>query len=248
MRLACHGLSKSFGGIRALNGVHIEFTSSGLVAIIGPNGAGKTTLLNALTGFVRVDEGQCHIGEHETTYWPAHRIARLGVCRTFQHVRVARRLTVLENALLSRPDQRGERLLPALFRLGVRAEEGRNVDAAMACLELVGVAGLASEMAYSLSYGQQKLLSIACCVATEAKCLFLDEPISGLDPDMRDRICHLLKELGERERMIIFIEHDIAAVASIAERLVLMDNGRVVADGAPAAVLSQAEVLEAYLG
>ena len=245
--LRCEGLSKSFDGVHALVDVHLRFPTSGIVAIIGPNGAGKTTLLHVLTGFLRPDTGRCFCGERETTHLPPHHIGRLGIARTFQDLRLILQVPVLENVLLARPTQRGERLWPALLRFGVAAEEERNRGEALQLLHFVGLEAKASDRAGELSYGQQKLLTLACCLATGAKILLLDEPVAGVHPEMVTPILELLCQLGTTGKLVVFIEHDLIAVSQIADRIIVMDEGKIIAQGPPHDVLERPEIMEAYL-
>jgi len=246
--LRCEGLSKSFDGTHALQNVRLEFPSAGIVAIIGPNGAGKTTLLNVLTGFLRADGGRFFLGERELTRLPPHKISRLGIARTFQDLRLISQVPVLENVLLARPNQKGERLLPALLRYGVAREEARNHEEAMRWLWFVGLDEKAHEAAGELSYGQQKLLALACCLAAEGRILLLDEPVAGVHPEMISQILDNLRQLREQGRLVVFIEHDIAAVRQVADTVVVMDEGRVIAQGKPNEVLEKPEIIEAYVG
>jgi ABC-type branched-subunit amino acid transport system ATPase component len=245
--LRCAGLSKSFDGVRALAEVCLELPSSGIVAVIGPNGAGKTTLLNVLTGYVRPDAGRCFLGDAELTRLPPHQIARLGIARTFQDLRLISLISVLENVLLARPNQKGERLFRALLRFGVAEEEETNRMEALGSLRLVGLERMASDLAGTLSYGQQKLLTLACCLATEARILLLDEPVAGVHPDMVRRILDLLEGQKAMKKLVVFIEHDIAAVRQVADLVIVMDDGKVIAHGVPADVLERPEILEAYV-
>lgn len=246
--LRCNGLSKAFGGVQALSHVDLAFASSGITAIIGPNGAGKTTLLNILTGFLRPDAGRCFVGSRETTWLPAYMIARLSVARTFQELRLILELPIIENVLLAASRRRDETLLAACLRFGASKEEARNRNVAQHVLEFVGLADRASELAGELSYGQQKLLTLACCFATGATILLLDEPIAGVHPEIAQRILSLLRELRDRGKLIVFIEHDIGAVRQVADNLVVMDHGKIIAEGAPQVVLARPEITEAYLG
>lgn len=246
--LRCKNLSKSFGGVQALANVSLEFPTSGIVAIIGPNGAGKTTLLNVVTGFLRPSAGQAFVGKCELTRLPAHKIARLGVARTFQDLRLISQVSVLENVLVARPNQKGEGLLRALFRFGVAVEERKNQEAAMHWLEFVGLDGAAMQPAGELSYGQQKLLTLACCLATEAPVLLLDEPVAGVHPEMIKRILGLFRDLRSLDKLVVFIEHDIASVREVADSVVVMDHGKIIAQGEPSDVLEQPEIIEAYVG
>lgn len=246
--LRCEQLTKSFGGVRALDRVSLRFPASGITAIIGPNGAGKTTLFNVMSGFLRPDAGRCFYGDREITVDPPFRIARQGVCRTFQDLRLVQRVSVLDNVLLSQPNQRGEQLTGALLRLGVRREEKRNREEAFRYLRMVGLESKTSQRVAELSYGQQKLLTLACCLAAKAQVLLLDEPFAGVDPDMAARISELLVRLPDDGKLIIFIEHDIPAVRSVGDRVIVMDEGRVIADGPPEDVLDRPEIMEAYVG
>lgn len=245
--LRCKGLTKSFDGVHALVDVYLRFPDSGIVALIGPNGAGKTTLLHVLTGFLRPDTGHCFCGEREITHLAPHRIARLGIARTFQDLRLIFQVPVLENVLLVRPAQRGERLWYALTRFGVATEEARNREVALQLLRFVGLEAKTSDLAGKLSYGQQKLLTLACCLATDAKILLLDEPVAGVHPEMVTQILDLLCQLRTTGKLVVFIEHDLIAVRQIADLVVVMDEGRVIGQGPPHKVLEQSEIMEAYL-
>ena len=160
---------------------------------------------------------------------PPYKIARLGVARTFQDLRLILHLSLLDNVVLARPRQRGERLLGALLRVSVGKEENRNREEAMRLLRFVGLDEKLDHLAGALSYGQQKLLTLACCLATEARILILDEPIAGVHPEMAVRIMALLNDLKEQGKVIVFIEHDIEAVRQLADHLVVMDDGKVIA-------------------
>lgn len=243
----CDGVSKSFDSIQAVSGVTLECPSSGITAIIGPNGAGKTTLLNVLTGFLRPNAGRCFLGERETTHLPPHQIARLGVARTFQDLRLISQVTALENVMLAHPNQRGERLVPALLRWGVWREEAANREQSMRLLRFVGLEAKATELAGELSYGEQKLLTLACCLATEAQVLLLDEPVSGVAPEMARQVLGFLRQLREQGKLIVFIEHDMEAVRQAADLVIVMDEGKVIAQGPAHDVLERPEIMEAYL-
>lgn len=245
--LRCEGLKKAFDGINALDGVTLEFPTDGIVAVIGPNGAGKTTFLNVLTGFLKPDAGKCFVGARETTSLPPHRITRMGVARTFQDLRLILQVPTLDNVMLARPNQRGEGLLGALFRFGVAKDEKENREAAMNLLRFVGLENKVNEPAGELSYGQQKLLTLACCLATNATTLLLDEPVAGVHPEMAERIFGMLEELKNQGRLVVFVEHDIAAVRQAADHVIVMDDGKVIAEGVPNEVLERPEIMEAYV-
>jgi ABC-type branched-subunit amino acid transport system ATPase component len=244
----CKDLRKSFGGIDALDGVTLEFPNTGTTAIIGPNGAGKTTLLNVMTGFSRPDAGECFFGDTKITRMAAYRIARLGIARTFQDLRLVQLVSVLDNVLTARPNQCGESLVPAITRIGIAKEESENRAKSVELLEFVGLEDKEIHPAGELSYGQQKLLTLAVCLATEARVLFLDEPVAGVAPQMVDKIVSLLRQLQEQDKTIIFIEHDIETVRRLADHVIVMDNGKIVAQGPPGDVMEKPEIMEAYLG
>ena len=245
--LYCQDLSRSFDGVHALRNVTFQFPSEGIIAIIGPNGAGKTTLINVLTGFVRPDSGRVSLRERDLTRLAPHKIARLGIARTFQDLRLISRLSVIDNVLVAAPNQKGERLLAALFRNGVAAEEARNRDKAMSWLRFVGLAEQANELAGELSYGQQKLLTLGSCLATDARILLLDEPVAGVHPKIVEQILALLRQLRDLGKLVIFIEHDLAAVRQVADLVIVMDDGKVIAQGKPSEVLDRPEIIEAYV-
>ena len=246
--LRCKQLAKSFGGVRALDGVDLTFEPGELTAIIGPNGAGKTTLINVATGFLRADEGRCLYGNEVISGLSPERVVATGVVRTFQGIRLVSRDTALENVLLARPEQRGERASWAVLRRSrVRNEELRHRKVATRFLDAVGLGDVVHRLASELSIGQQKLLSLACCLATEANVFLLDEPVSGVAPALVVKILDLLQRIADEGRTVVFVEHDLAAVRRTARRVVVMDEGRVLADGPTAAVLEMPEVLEAYV-
>lgn len=247
--LRCTGLTKSFGGVRVLKDFSIVFSNKNIarVGIIGPNGAGKTTLFNILTGFLRPESGRCFFGKHEITHLRPYQIAQLGVVRTFQDLRLILQIPVLENVLLGCPRQHGERILRAISRFGVGKEEAQNRKDAMQFLDFVGLENKASVLAGELSYGQQKLLALACCLATRAQVLLLDEPVAGVHPEMALRILDLLRELQTEGKLVIFIEHDISAIRQAADEVIVMDNGQLIAQGKPSEVLERPEIMEAYL-
>ena len=246
--ISCDRLCKSFDGIRAVADLTLELPETGVVAIIGPNGAGKTTLLNLLTGFLRPDSGRCFLGDREITQLAPHRIARLGVGRTFQDLRLIEQVSGLENVMLARPNQRGEGLLAALLRFGVAKEEAANREEAMRLLRFVGLADKAAELAGELSYGEQKLLTIACCLATEARILFFDEPVTGVHSEIAGQILDVLRRITNDGKLVVFIEHDISAVRRVADLVIVMDDGRIITQGPPNEVLERPEILEAYVG
>lgn len=245
--LRCEQVSKKFDGVIALSDVTLEFPTTGIVALIGPNGAGKTTLLNVLTGFIRPDSGHYYLDDRNISGYYPYRVALLGIARTFQDLRLIRHISSIENVLLGIPKQSGERLFRALIHLGIKREELRNQTIAMSILRHVGLEEMAYVLANELSYGQQKLLTLASCLATEARILLLDEPVSGVHPAMAAQILEILVRFRDEGRLVIFIEHDIAAVRKVADKVIVMDEGKVIINGSPHEVFSRPEIMEAYL-
>ncbi len=226
-------LRKTFDGIVAVDGFSLSVGSGVICSVIGPNGAGKTTLFNLLTGFLLPDSGTVVYRNRRLDKMSPWRIAVGGLCRTFQEVRLVRGLSVLDNVLLSGKNQSGEKLLQALFTFSQKS----IVCQAMRrhSLELLGFVGLVEkkdELAWNLSYGQQKLLSIACALATEPRVLLLDEPVSGVQPAMVKKIEAILQDLAQRQgKTVFFIEHNIEFVLKISDNIVVMDGGKKIAEG-----------------
>jgi len=245
--LRWENLSKSFDGVVALDSLTLGLPETGIVAIIGPNGAGKTTLLNVATGFLRPDRGRCLLGEREITARAPYEMALLGLARTFQDLRLIRLTSVIENVMLARPNQSGERLWRALTGIGVRKEEQRNREKAERLLDFVHLDENVNEPAGELSYGQQKLLTLACCLATEARILLLDEPVAGVHPQMVQRILGLLRQLRDSGKLIVFVEHDMFAVRQVADVVCVMDDGKLIAQGSPSDILERPEIMEAFV-
>ncbi len=222
------GLVKRFGGVTALDHVTVSFEAGRVYAIIGPNGSGKTTLLNVLTGYVKPDSGRVVTLGRDTTRWPPHRIASLGVARVFQIPLPFRTLTVYENVALANP--------------------GLSRSEVMELLRLVGLEGKAWERAGRLSGGQQKLLEIARALARRPRVLYMDEPTAGVNPGLFERIEGAVREAREEGATIIIIEHNVRFVSRLADEMIAMAQGRVIARGAPEEVTRNPVVIESYLG
>jgi ABC-type branched-subunit amino acid transport system ATPase component len=239
---------KHFDGTKAVDGVSLSIESRSIASLIGPNGAGKTTLFNLITGFLRPDAGRIEFEGRDITRVAPYKIARRGIGRTFQELRLIRRMTTLENVWLALPNQKGETVIGALLGRHKREEKQRRAEATQ-WLEYVGIVDKANMLAGELSYGQQKQLSVACCLALGAKLLLLDEPVAGVNPALAEQILDLLRRLREEEgKTILLIEHNMDAVMSISDRVICMDHGQIIADGTPNEVRDSAAVIEAYLG
>lgn len=246
--LEVNGLCRNFDGVRALADFSCELHRGEILGLIGPNGAGKTTLFNVVTGFIPPERGKVSLKDTEITGLAPHRVANLGIARTFQDLRLIRQLSVLDNVLLSFRYQPGERLRDVFFRpKRCREDEAQNRQEAVRLLKEAGLAGKGGDPADDLSYGQQKLLSIVCCLAAGAEVLLLDEPVAGIAPQMRERILGIIRELPAKGKSVILIEHDLDAVMQTCDRVVFMDAGAKVSEGTPEEVRNDPKVIEAYI-
>jgi len=246
--LKVENVHKAFDGVKALNDVSVDIRHREVVGMIGPNGAGKTTLFNVLTGFLAADQGTATLRGQNILRKPPHVIAETGIARTFQRLRLIRHLTVLDNILLWRRGQPGERMVNVFFRWRASAKkEAENRGAARSLLADVGLSEKTNDPADNLSYGQQKLLSLACCLASGAELLLLDEPVAGIAPEMIEHILSIIEGLPARGRSVMLIEHNLDAVARVCSRVVFMDSGAKVCEGTPQEVRNDPRVIEAYI-
>ena len=246
--LGIAGLDKNFDGVQALTSFSCSVGRGEILGLIGPNGAGKTTLFNVVTGFIPAERGEVSFRGRNLTGRPAHRIARMGLARTFQNLRLIRRLSVLDNVLLSFRDQPGERLRNVFFRRRASARQEReNQEKAESLLQEAGLSQKVGDPADALSYGQQKLLSLVCCLGADAELLLLDEPVAGIAPEMRERILGIIRELPGKGKSVVLIEHDLDAVMQTCDRVVFMDAGAKVSEGTPQEVRNDPKVIEAYI-
>ncbi len=246
--LEIRNLHKSFDGVKAVQDFSLMLESGKVTNLIGPNGAGKTTVFNIVTGFLQASKGDVLFHGESIIGRSPWKVARSGISRTFQNLRLFRKLTALENVLLGRQKQSGEQLLRALFTFSENSPEHRqNIEKAMEHLALLGLEDKKNDPAENLSYGQQKLLSIACCLATEPELVMLDEPVSGVQPAMVEKIETVICELIRRRKTVFLIEHDIDFVLKISNTVVVMDDGSKIAEGGPSLIKGNPEILEAYL-
>lgn len=247
--LECRDVSKSFDGVHALENVSATFEAGRITALIGPNGAGKTTLFHIMGGSLVPDSGEVLLRGRPINGLPPWSIARMGVGRLFQDVRVFGRLTVLENVLVGFPNQAGERFWKAaLLRPAVVRQERELEREARRLLEFVGLSGMEFAPAQTLSYGQQKLLALARLLAQGADVLLLDEPTAGVNPAMVRPLLALLRELAAQGKTVLVIEHNMSVVLDIADWVYFMDEGQIVAFGLPHEVLGDTWLRDAYLG
>lgn len=240
--LATHNLTKTFGGVYAVDHVSVSFERGSITALIGPNGSGKTTLINTITGMLPQDGGEIVIGDsaHLNSIRPSE-IATYGMTRTFQSVRLIQQMSVLDNILVVLT-ARG--VSSALFE----RHNALHLKQAGGILKKVGLWDKRDEHAESLSYGQRKLLEIARAVSMRTQIYFFDEPFAGLFTEMRKIVSGILRELRDDGAAVVLIEHDMALVRELADTCYVLDSGKVIARGTPQEVLRQPHVVEAYLG
>ena len=247
--LTLHGVSKAFGGIQAVADCSFEVAPRLITGLIGPNGAGKTTVFNLITGFLRADSGSIRFKGAELSGLAPHQVEARGVVRTFQHLRLWNRMTVLENVLLACSTPTGENVVSLFLRpRRVRIEEKAALERAMEVLEFFGLAARAHELAEDLAYPEQKLLSMARIFATDAEVLLLDEPTSGLDNESMVRIVPLVRRLVERGKTVLLIEHNMELISQLSDEVVFLHQGGVLARGKPEQITRDPALTEIYFG
>ena len=247
--LALRDVTVRFGGLVAVDCVSFQMNSGEICALIGPNGAGKTTLFNAVSGNVVADSGSILFRGEEISHLTPHEISALGARRTFQNGGLFAELTALENVLVGLHSQVGSGFLGLLFGKASAAAESAATLRARELLELMDVGGMADQKAGALSGGQQRMVEIVRALATNPPLLLLDEPAVGLAPQARQQLAAVIRTLArERDIGILLIEHAIELVMSVADRAIVLNDGRKVADAPPAQVRADRAVLEAYLG
>ncbi|HYB20284.1 MAG TPA: branched-chain amino acid ABC transporter ATP-binding protein/permease [Thermodesulfobacteriota bacterium] len=243
------GVSKNFGGLKAVNHCTMDLSEGEIVGLIGPNGAGKTTLFNVITGFYSPDTGSVSFAGKDISALPAYRITHLGIARSFQDLRLFHNMTVLDNVVVARPRQTGENLLWAFLRFGqVSREEKENREKALGYLQFVGLADKTGELAGNLSFAEQKLLSLARLLATEAQLILLDEPASGLDQMVMENLFPLVKDLVKFGKTICIVEHNMEVIKAMVDEIVFLNEGKVLARGTPEQIMNTPELAEIYFG
>jgi len=245
--LKVDGAERRFGGLVAVNNVSFEVRSGEILAVIGPNGAGKSTIFNCLTGALRVNKGEIVFAGRPITRDPQSRIAKAGIARTFQHVKLRPRMSLLENVMLGTYARTSTGLFASAFRLNQREEASARHEA-LTQLERVGLGEKPFELAGNLPLGNQRILEIARALAADPALLVLDEPAAGLRRQEKLRLAELLRSLRSDHLTILIVEHDMEFVMSLVDRIVVLDFGSKLCEGVPSAIRSDERVQEAYLG
>ncbi|MEI7368672.1 high-affinity branched-chain amino acid ABC transporter ATP-binding protein LivG [Pectobacterium colocasium] len=248
--LSVRGLMMRFGGLLAVNNVEMDIHAGEIVSLIGPNGAGKTTVFNCLTGFYRPSGGTIMLRDRHLEGLPGQAIARMGVVRTFQHVRLFREMTVVENLLVAQHQHLKSGVFAGLLKTpSFRRAEADAQERAAVWLERIGLLDLANRQAGNLAYGQQRRLEIARCMVTRPELLMLDEPAAGLNPKETDELNQLIAELRDSHQVsVLLIEHDMKLVMGISDRIYVVNQGTPLAQGTPAEIRNNPDVIRAYLG
>lgn len=248
--LTVEGLSKSFRGLQAVNNYNLKLAQGELLGVIGPNGAGKTTLFNLLTGVVKPSSGTIHFNDSDITRYRPERIARLGIARTFQKLRLFGAISALENVKVALQTGQPTQLWTTLLSLPrFTASERQLTEQARQLLDLLGLDSLRHSPAQALSYGQQRRLEIACALALSPRLLLLDEPAGGMNPSETDELMKLIVQLQQQfDLTIMLIEHNMQVIMGICPRIQALNYGQIIAEAEPAAIRRDPRVIEAYLG
>lgn len=248
MLLEVDRVSRHFGGLIALNNVSLTAEEGQITGLIGPNGSGKTTLVNIISGFLRPTSGRITFAGQSIEGREPYRIARLGLCRTFQITLNPQRMTVMENMLLGAKQQLGESVLMAALKpRSVAAEERHNLERAWHLLEMVRLHNHANELAGGLSGGQKKLLALVQVLMAKPRLILLDEPVAGVNPRLIDDIVEVIKKLRDQGESFLIIEHNMAVIRELCDTICVLDMGQVLAEGPVETVLAREDVLRAYI-
>jgi len=242
-------VSKRFGGLQALSGVGIQIQRGQVYGLIGPNGAGKTTFFNVLTGLYTPDTGSFELAGKPYKPTAVHEVAKAGIARTFQNIRLFAEMTALENVMVGRHVRTKSGLFGAVLRTpGFKAEEKAIAERARELLDYVGIGKYADFKSRTLSYGDQRRLEIARALATDPQLIALDEPAAGMNATEKVQLRELIDRIRNDNRTILLIEHDVKLVMGLCDRVTVLDYGKQLAEGSPAEIQKNEKVIEAYLG
>ncbi|HTZ16866.1 MAG TPA: ABC transporter ATP-binding protein [Dissulfurispiraceae bacterium] len=247
--LDARNVSKHFGGIKAVEGVSFRIKGNSITSIIGPNGAGKTTLFNCLTGITKPSAGEIHFRDRDISGLPPYEVAKLGIARTFQNIRIFPDMSVIENVMVAQHARIRYGLVSSIIRNNkFRSRESTIRGKAYEFLALAGLEEFAGSLAGNLPYGSRRRLEVARALATEPEIVLLDEPTAGMNPSETQDVMLLIKKIQELGKTVIIIEHDMHLVMGISDWIIVLDHGVKIAEGTPLSVKSDQLVIEAYLG
>jgi len=247
--LQIQNLYKEFDGIKAVDDLSFAIEDNSIAALVGPNGSGKTTVFNIISGFIGADKGIVVLDGKDISSMSPFKIARQGIGRTFQNIRLFPQISVLDNVMLGLKYKTGDRFSAALVQAKrMKKEESENTKKAEVLLNFVGLSEKRDALAENLSHGQRKLLELARALALDPELLLLDEPTAGLFPEIKRLMLNHIKALKEQGKTVLFIEHDMLSVMSIADKIIVLDYGKKIAEGTPEEIKLNKEVLKAYLG
>lgn len=243
--LKIQNLKKHFGGVKAVDGCSFKINKGEITALIGPNGSGKTTLFNLVSGVLKADSGRIFLGKNEITNKEVFQISNLGISRMFQQARLFDNLTVRENLLLASNTEDTKFWRNLFLRSKVEKQGGNDLRRAS---KLVGIDELQDKLGRNLSYGQKRLVGLARAMINSHDILILDEPVAGVTPPLRKKIASVLLKLKKQGETIFLIEHDMNFTLKIADRVIVIDEGKIIANGTPKEIKNDPKVLEAYFG